>query len=137
MRRFLLPAAAFFTLLVFLGVGLRLKPQELPSALIGKPAPSFALPEVNDASRIFNSRDMRGKVWLLNVWASWCAPCRAEHPLLLELSRQHAAPIIGLNYTDHRPDSQRWLDQHGDPYAASPFDGDGRVGIDFGVYGVP
>jgi cytochrome c biogenesis protein CcmG/thiol:disulfide interchange protein DsbE len=137
MRRFVLPAAVFFILLGFLAVGLRLKPQELPSALIGRPAPAFELPQVTHASHPFRSQDMQGKVWVLNVWASWCGPCRAEHPLLLELSRQHLAPIVGLNYTDQMADSQRWLSEFGDPYVNTAFDANGRVGMDFGVYGVP
>ncbi len=137
MRRFVLPLGVFAVLLVFLGIGLRLKPQELPSPLIDKPAPLFQLPQVDDASRQFQSRDMLGKVWLLNIWASWCGPCRAEHPVLLELSRLGAAPIVGLNYTDVRADSTKWLNDFGNPYQVSAFDADGKVGIEFGVYGVP
>ena len=120
MKRYILPLGGFAALLVFLGVGLRLKPQEIPSPLIGKPA-----------------RDMRGKVWILNVWASWCGPCRAEHPALLELSRLAVAPVVGLNYNDLRGDSQRWLKEFGNPYQVAAFDGDGTTGIEFGVYGVP
>jgi cytochrome c biogenesis protein CcmG/thiol:disulfide interchange protein DsbE len=137
MRRFLLPLALFAVLLVFLGAGLRLKPQELPSPLIGRAAPAFELPLVDDAGLNFNSGDMRGKVWLLNVWASWCAPCRAEHPVLLDLARQGQAPIVGLNYTDQRGDSQRWLKEFGNPYQSTAFDADGRIGMEYGVYGVP
>jgi cytochrome c biogenesis protein CcmG/thiol:disulfide interchange protein DsbE len=137
MKRFLVPLGLFAILLVFLGIGLRLKPQEIPSPFIDKPAPVFTLPQVEDAQKSFSPQDMRGKVWLLNVWASWCAPCRAEHPVLLDFSRQAVVPIVGLNYTDVREDSSKWLSQFGNPYLLSVFDGNGRVGIDYGVYGVP
>src|SRR5471032_3101986 len=137
MKRYMLPLGGFLILLIFLGIGLRLKPQEIPSPLIGKHVPAFSLPQVEDAGRSFNSRDMEGKVWVLNVWASWCAPCRAEHPALLELSRLSAAPVVGLNYNDVRGDSQKWLKDFGNPYQVSVFDGDGKTGIEFGVYGVP
>jgi len=133
----MLPLGGFLILLIFLGIGLRLKPQEIPSPLIGKHVPAFSLPQVEDAGRSFNSRDMEGKVWVLNVWASWCAPCRAEHPALLEFSRLAAAPVVGLNYNDVRGDSQKWLKEFGNPYQVSAFDGDGKTGIEFGVYGVP
>lgn len=137
MKRYILPLGGFLILLIFLGVGLRLKPQEIPSPLIGKHVPVFSLPQVEDAGRSFSSKDMEGKVWVLNVWASWCAPCRAEHPVLLEFSRLSAAPVVGLNYNDVRGDSQKWLKEFGNPYQVSVFDGDGKTGIEFGVYGVP
>lgn len=137
MRRFLLPLSVFAVLLVFLGIGLSLKPQELPSPLIDKQVPSFQLSQVEDSDKVFQSADMRGKVWLLNVWASWCAPCRAEHPALLAFAKLQAAPIVGLNYTDARLDSRKWLSEYGNPYQVSAFDGDGKVGMEFGVYGVP
>ena len=137
MRRYLLPLAVFAILLAFLGIGLGLKPQEIPSPLIGKAAPAFRLPQVGDAAQFFQPADMRGKVWLLNVWASWCQPCRAEHPVLLDFSRLGVVPVVGLNYTDQRADSLRWLRQFGDPYVVSAYDGDGKVGIEYGVYGVP
>lgn len=137
MKRFLLPLALFAVLFVFLGVGLRLKPQEIPSPLIGRAAPVFAAQQVEDEARSFRSGDMLGKVWLLNVWASWCAPCRAEHPVLLELARSGGVAIVGLNYNDQRADSRRWLQTFGNPYQASAFDGDGRIGMEYGVYGVP
>ena len=136
-KAFLIPLAAFAALVVVLGVGLTLKPQEIASPLIGKPAPPFALSRGDDIGALFQPQDMAGKVWLLNVWASWCAPCRAEHPVLVELAGQNAVPIVGLNYTDKRDDSRRWLRDQGNPYALSAFDGDGRVGIEYGVYGVP
>jgi cytochrome c biogenesis protein CcmG/thiol:disulfide interchange protein DsbE len=137
MKRYLIPVVAFFIMLLFLGAGLRLKPQEIPSPLIGKPAPVFSLAQVEDAQRQFQSHDMRGKVWVLNVWASWCGPCRVEHPALLALAKRGTVPIVGLNYTDKRADSVKWLAEVGNPYTVSAFDGDGRVGIEFGVYGVP
>jgi cytochrome c biogenesis protein CcmG/thiol:disulfide interchange protein DsbE len=137
MKRFLLPLGLFAVLLAFLGVGLRLKPQEIPSPLIGKAAPSFSARQIEADARTFQSSQMLGKVWLLNVWASWCAPCRAEHPVLLDLARSGGVSIVGLNYNDQRADSQRWLKEFGNPYQASAFDGDGRIGMEYGVYGVP
>ena len=137
MRRFLVPLGLFIVLLGFLGIGLRLKPQEIPSPLIGKAAPPFTLVQVGDTQKSFSPQQMQGQVWLLNVWASGCGPCRDEHPVLLDFSRQASAPVVGLNYTDQRRDSANWLAQFGDPYLLSVFDGDGRVGMDYGVYGVP
>jgi len=137
MKRSLLPLGIFLLLSLFLGLGLRLKPQEIPSPLIDKPAPGFTLPQLEDSGKMFQSQDMRGKVWLLNVWASWCAPCRAEHPVLLEFSKLAAVPMVGLNYTDKREDSQKWLQEYGNPYQVSAFDGDGKVSLDYGVYGAP
>lgn len=137
MKRYILPLGGFLILLVFLGVGLRLKPQEIPSPLIDKSAPDFALPQVMDAGIVFDSRSMAGKVWVLNIWASWCAPCRAEHPVLLAFSKVAAVPVVGLNYKDARGDSQKWLRDVGDPYYASVFDGEGKIGMEYGVYGVP
>ena len=135
--RFLIPLAVFIVLLVFLGVGLKLDPREVPSPLIGKPAPGFALARLDDAAQTIKREDMLGKVWMLNVWASWCVACREEHPLLVEFSRRKLLPVYGLNYKDQRADGMAWLGQFGNPYEASLFDADGRVGIDFGVYGVP
>ena len=135
--RFLIPLAVFVVLLVFLGVGLKLDPREVPSPLIGKPAPGFALARLDDAAQTIKREDMLGKVWMLNVWASWCVACREEHPLLVEFSRRKLLPVYGLNYKDQRADGMAWLGQFGNPYEASLFDADGRVGIDFGVYGVP
>jgi cytochrome c biogenesis protein CcmG/thiol:disulfide interchange protein DsbE len=135
--RFLVPLAVFIVLLVFLGVGLKLDPREVPSPLIGKPAPGFALARLDDAAQTIKREDMLGKVWMLNVWASWCVACREEHPLLVEFSRKKLLPVYGLNYKDQRADGLAWLGQFGNPYDASLFDKDGRVGIDFGVYGVP
>ena len=135
--RFVIPLAIFATLLVFLWRGLSLDPREVPSPLIDKPAPRFALARLDDASRTIARDDMLGKVWMLNVWASWCVACREEHRTLLELSRQRLVPIVGLNYKDTRPEGLGWLNQFGNPYDVSAFDQNGRVGIDFGVYGVP
>lgn len=137
MKRFLLPLGIFLTLVVFLGVGLRLNPREIPSPFIGKPAPGFQLSQLHEPAKNISPGDMRGKVWLLNVWASWCVSCRAEHPVLMDLARQNVVPIVGLNYKDGRADGTGWLSEHGDPYLLSAFDRDGRVGIDYGVYGVP
>jgi cytochrome c biogenesis protein CcmG, thiol:disulfide interchange protein DsbE len=131
------PLAAFALLALLLGVGLTLKPREVPSPFIGKPAPAFALPHLNDAAQRFEPASMRGKVWLLNVWASWCAPCREEHPLLVAVARDSRLPIVGLNYKDDTRAAQEWLLRLGDPYLLTAVDGDGRAGIDWGVYGVP
>lgn len=138
MRRFLLPLAIFIVLVGFLAVGLRLNPREVPSPLIGKQVPSFRLPQLHASDKFIAAEDMRGKVWLLNVWASWCVSCRQEHPVLINLDRQKKIAIVGLNYKDERTAAIAWLKQHGgDPYLVSAADTDGRVGIDFGVYGVP
>ena len=137
MKRFLIPMALFVVLVGFLAVGLRLDPREVPSPLVNKPAPQFELPQLADPEVKFSPLEMKGKVWLLNVWASWCVSCRQEHPLLVALSKSGAVPIYGLDYKDARADGLRWLNQFGDPYVMSLFDADGRVGIDYGVYGVP
>ena len=134
---FLIPLAAFFALAVILARSLRLDPHEVPSPLINKPAPNFALTRLDDANQTIRLDDMRGKVWMLNVWASWCVSCRAEHPLLVAFSKKHLVPIYGLDYKDQRADATGWLTRLGNPYDVSLFDGEGRVGIDFGVYGVP
>lgn len=135
--RFLLPLAGFALLLVLLGVGLGLNPREVPSPLIGKPAPAFTLARLDDASQSLGLADLRGRVWMLNVWASWCAPCRQEHPLVQDIARRKLVPVVGLNYKDKRSAATQWLAEMGNPYQETLFDGDGRVGIDFGVYGVP
>jgi cytochrome c biogenesis protein CcmG/thiol:disulfide interchange protein DsbE len=132
-----LPLAIFVALVAFLYVGLFRDPREVPSPLIGKPAPAFALHQLHAPDKTLTTADMRGKVWLLNVWASWCESCRVEHPLLVEMARQQIAPIIGLNYKDKDDLGKAWLAERGDPYAVSVVDADGRVGIDWGVYGVP
>jgi cytochrome c biogenesis protein CcmG, thiol:disulfide interchange protein DsbE len=133
---FLVPLFAFLLLAVFLYRGLFLNPREVPSPLIGKPAPQFQLPKLG-AEVAFSSKDMLGQVWVFNVWASWCTPCRVEHPLFNQLAKQNIVPIIGLNYKDQPTAARRWLGELGDPYQLTVVDGDGRVGLDFGVYGVP
>jgi len=137
MKRFLWPLAIFLALVGFLAVGLKLDPREVPSPLVGKAAPPFELPQLQQSGKRFSPADMRGKVWLLNVWASWCVSCRDEHPVLVELSKQGVLPILGLNYKDQDAEAQRWLAQFGNPYQLSAVDADGRIGIDYGVYGVP
>ncbi|HKP47155.1 MAG TPA: DsbE family thiol:disulfide interchange protein [Pyrinomonadaceae bacterium] len=137
MTRFAIPLGIFIVLVAFLAIGLRKDPHEVPSPLINKPAPAFQLPQLRDPAKSFSAQDMRGKVWLLNVWASWCVTCRDEHPLLLEYARSAAIPIYGLNYKDKREDALSWLGELGDPYVLSASDSDGRVGIDYGVYGAP
>lgn len=135
--RFLIPLAVFAIMVIFLAIGLTLNPREVPSPLIGKPAPTFNLPQVAAAENTLSPSDFKGQVVLVNVWASWCVSCRQEHPVLLQLAQQGLVPIYGLNYKDQREAAQGWLRQHGDPYVASAFDADGRAGIDWGVYGVP
>ena len=157
MNRFLWPLIGFIVLVALLAVGLNLNPREVPSPLVGKPAPAFALPKLGALEQTFSPKDMHGKVWLLNVWASWCVSCRQEHPILVEIAKNKAITLIGLNYKEVRGDgsfdmdkisaeseknmvierASAWLKRHGDPYALSVLDLDGRVGIDYGVYGVP
>ena len=157
MNRFLWPLVGFVVLVVLLAVGLRLNPRDVPSPLVGKPAPAFALPRLDTPDKEFSPKEMLGKVWLLNVWASWCVSCRQEHPVLVELAKRQTVPLIGLNYKEVRGDgaidsdkvapgdekrmvierAAGWLRKHGDPYTLSVLDVDGRVGIDYGVYGVP
>jgi cytochrome c biogenesis protein CcmG, thiol:disulfide interchange protein DsbE len=135
--KFLLPLAMFAGLVAFLAAGLKLDPKEVPSPLIGKPAPAFSLTRLDNPAVTIRRDDMLGKVWILNVWASWCVACRVEHPLLVEFAAKKIVPIYGLNYKDERSQGMQWLAQFGNPYQASLFDQDGRVGIDWGVYGVP
>ncbi|WP_290867106.1 DsbE family thiol:disulfide interchange protein [Aquabacterium sp.] len=134
----ILPLALFAGLALTLWLGLRHDPSEaLPSARVGKPVPAFSLPRLSDAEARFSPVELKGQVWLLNVWASWCQACREEHPVLLGLAQQKSVPLIGLNYQDQREPGLRWLSDHGDPYAFTAVDADGRTGIDLGVYGVP
>lgn len=135
--RFLIPLAAFAVLTGFLMKGLWMDPHTVPSPLIGKPAPAFRLTQVADPAKSVSRDEMLGKVWLLNVWASWCVSCRDEHPVLVDFSKTGIVPIYGLDYKDTRVEALKWLDQFGNPYDVSLFDPDGRVGIDYGVYGVP
>ena len=137
MPRFLVPLAILVVLVAFLAVGLNLNPREVPSPLIDKPAPAFQLARLDDPAQAVRLDDLRGQVWLLNVWASWCVACLDEHPVLLEFSRSSPVPIYGLNYKDQREAAVAWLGKHGNPYTASIVDANGRVGIDYGVYGVP
>jgi cytochrome c biogenesis protein CcmG/thiol:disulfide interchange protein DsbE len=135
--KFLVPLAVFIALVAFFAVGLTRDPREVPSPFIGKPAPAFTLTQLHDEKVAFTPEDMKGKVWLLNVWASWCVSCRVEHPLLVEMSRGKVVPIVGLNYKDKRDDGVQWLAKFGNPYVLSAYDAEGKVGIDYGVYGVP
>jgi cytochrome c biogenesis protein CcmG, thiol:disulfide interchange protein DsbE len=135
--RGLIPLAVFVVMAAFLAVGLKLDPREVPSPLIDKPAPAFTLPRLDSPDKTLSPADLKGQVWLFNVWASWCVSCRQEHPLLVELSRTGEVPIYGLDYKDDIGAAHDWLDRMGNPYLASVVDADGRVGIDYGVYGVP
>lgn len=137
MGKFLIPLGIFVVLAIFLGRGLSLDPREVPSPLIGKPAPAFSLSQLDKPAQMIGTEQLLGQVWILNVWASWCVACRDEHPVLVEFSKTGVAPIYGLNYKDKREPAMNWLQQLGNPYTASIFDESGRVGIDFGVYGVP
>ncbi|HEX3630928.1 MAG TPA: DsbE family thiol:disulfide interchange protein [Casimicrobiaceae bacterium] len=137
MLRWSIPLAVFVVLVAFLWAGLGRDPREVPSPLIGKPAPAFQLVQLHDTGKTLATGDLKGKVWLLNVWASWCVSCRVEHPLLLQLAKASVVPVYGLDYKDKADDALAWLAQHGNPYTASIVDSDGKVGIDYGVYGVP
>ncbi|WP_417284540.1 DsbE family thiol:disulfide interchange protein [Comamonas sp.] len=135
--RFVLPLAIFLGLAVMLGLGLQRDPRALPSALLDRPAPAIALPLLEDPGQRLELDSMRGQVWLLNVWASWCAPCRQELPVLLALSQQDQVSVYGLNYKDQPDKARVLLRVAGNPYRASAVDADGRVGMDFGIQGVP
>ena len=157
MKKFLIPLALFLGLLVFLAVGLNRNPHEIPSPLVGKPAPAFSLDTLEVNGPKFGPENMKGKVWMLNVWATWCVACREEHPVLVAFSKNNQLPIVGLSYKEVQPQdepagrkftpeeklklarerSEMWLKRFGNPYALSVMDLDGRVGIDYGVYGVP
>ena len=160
MNRFLWPLIGFVLLVVLLAVGLNLNPRDVPSPLVGKSAPAFTLARLDAPDKTFSPQDMKGQVWLLNVWASWCVSCRQEHPVLVDMARTQNNPplkLVGLNYKEVRGDgaldaskfsadeerrltierARGWLTRHGDPYFFSALDIDGRVGIDYGVYGVP
>jgi cytochrome c biogenesis protein CcmG/thiol:disulfide interchange protein DsbE len=137
MNRFIIPLGIFVVLVAFLAIGLTLNPREVPSPFIGKPAPAFQLAQLHQPGLVFSQKEMLGQVWLLNIWASWCVSCREEHPMLVELARSRVVPIVGLNYKDKSDEAKDWLRQFGDPYTLSVTDLNGRVGIDYGVYGVP
>ncbi len=139
MMRFL-PLIVFIVIGIGLAIGLTLNPRDIPSALIGKPAPDFALPALEGRanSQGLSKADLQtGQPSLVNVFASWCLPCRVEHPLLNRLAREGTVPIHGLNYKDQPRDATRWLNELGDPFSRIGADKDGRVSIDWGVYGVP
>lgn len=137
MVRYLVPLIIFVVLSVFLYIGLSLNPREVPSPFINKPAPDFQLQNLHEMNELFSNNDMKGQVWLLNVWASWCVACRQEHPILVEMARRGEVPLYGLNYKDAPTQAKRWLEEHGNPYKLSVVDYEGKVGIDYGVYGVP
>lgn len=138
MKRYLIPLGLFMALASTLALGLkRPDPGSVPSPLVGKPAPAFNLTQLDDPGKSFGPAQLKGQVWLLNVWASWCTSCRHEHPVLLDLARRNVVPIIGFNYQDQREAGRQWLVKHGDPYKLTAFDADGRVGMDLGVIGVP
>ena len=157
MNRYYWIVGAFAALVALLAVGLNLNPRDVPSPLVGKPAPAFTLAQLAQPDKTLSPNDMEGKVWLFNVWASWCVSCRQEHPILVEFSKKVDVPLIGLNYKEVRGDggfdmskmpaeeekklawqrANQWLSEHGNPYKLTVMDLDGRVGIDYGVYGVP
>jgi len=143
MKKYAIPLTVFAAIggllmyALYLSMTGQYSPRDIPSPLIGKPVPAFDLPTVADPARKMSRDDLRGRVYLLNVWASWCVACREEHPFLVELTARKAVPIIGLNYKDKRDDALKWLAGMGDPYETSLVDQDGRVGINLGVYGVP
>ena len=137
MKRTLWPLIAFMVLVVFLGIGLTKDPRKLPSPFIGKAAPTFNLPLLHDLNKTFSPESMLGKVWILNVWASWCVSCRAEHHVLNSMINNNNVNLIGLNYKDEVVDARRWLSRYGNPYQLSVSDIEGTAGIEWGVYGVP
>lgn len=135
--KFVLPALLFAVLVAFLLRGLSRDPSVIPSPLIGKPAPSFTLPVLQVPDRTWSPEGMKDRVWLLNVWASWCVPCLVEHPVLLQLAQDRVLPIVGLNYKDEPGAARAWLAKHGDPFVQVVADRTGAVAFDYGVYGVP
>ena len=135
--RYAWPLVLFVALVGVLGAGLQLNPRDVPSPLVGKPVPAFSLPTLAAPDRSVGPEQLRGQVWVLNVWASWCVACQAEHPLLVDLAKSGQVTLIGLNYKDRRDLALGWLARHGNPYQATLSDTNGRVGLDFGVYGVP
>ncbi|MDX2412368.1 MAG: DsbE family thiol:disulfide interchange protein [Woeseiaceae bacterium] len=137
MSRFLIPLVIFALLIAVFVVGLGRDPSQLPSPLLDKPAPQFDLPSLLDPEQRATTQDFNGEVALVNVWATWCAGCRQEHNFLLQLAKADVLPIYGLNWRDNGPEARRWIQQLGDPYVATAYDQDGRVGIDWGVYGAP
>lgn len=136
MRKWL-PLLVFFALVIFLAIGLSLNPREVPSPLIGKPAPDFNMPQLHHPDQSFGPANMKGQVWLLNVWASWCVSCREEHKVINDFAKTGLVPILGLNYKDDSSDARLWLARLGNPYQLSVMDQEGKIGLDWGVYGVP
>lgn len=134
---FLVPLAVFAAIAVLLAVGLTLNPREIPSPLIGKAVPQFELPPVRGRTLGLATADLKGEVSIVNVFASWCVSCKEEHPVFMQMQRERLVPIHGLNYKDRPEDAEKWLDDMGDPYTRTGADIDGRVAIEWGVYGVP
>lgn len=133
-----IPLLLFGLLAVFLARGLQLNPREIPSPLIGKPVPAFELPALQEGQPALTAAALRGRVTVLNVWASWCGPCIEEHPLLVDLARRHPGlNLVGLNYKDDPAQARAWLMKWKDPFTAIGADTKGRAGLDLGVYGVP
>ena len=137
MSRYLLPLIGVVVLIPILILGLQSDPSELPSQFIGKPAPQFDLPTLGNPQQRISTADLKGQVSVVNIWATWCVGCRAEHDFLMRLFRENSIPIYAINWRDNSADALNWLAQLGNPYVASGFDEDGRVGIDWGVYGAP
>lgn len=135
--RFYIPLVIFVVMAAFLALGLKLDPSHVPSPLIDKPVPEFSLPRLHDPDQNFNPADLKGTVWVLNVWASWCVSCWAEHDVLKDMVSRNPVPVVGLNYKDKVADALSWLDRLGDPYHLSVMDAQGQAGIEWGVYGVP
>ncbi len=137
MTRFLAPLGVFIVLIVVFSIGLLRDPTELPSTFLDRSQPGFDLPTLKNPDQRVTSGDYSGRSVLVNVWATWCVGCRQEHDFLMQLAENRVIPIYGINWRDRRPDALRWLEQYGDPYVASGFDEDGRVAVDWGVYGAP
>jgi cytochrome c biogenesis protein CcmG/thiol:disulfide interchange protein DsbE len=137
MLKYVVPVGLFAVLVGFLYFGLWRDKETLPSPLIGKPAPVFELTRLDDPSRMFSNRELAGKPYVLNVWGTWCVGCRQEHAALMQIAKRGEVPMIGLDWNDDREQALLWLQQFGDPYVLSAFDGEGRVAIDWGVYGAP
>ncbi len=135
--RLVIPVALFLVLVIFLGIGLTKDPSKVDSPLINLPAPGFSLPRLRAPDETMTDEVFRGQVSLINVWATWCVGCRQEHDTLVEVARTQTVPIYGLNWKDDRTQAIKWLDRLGDPYEKTAFDGEGRVAIDWGVYGAP
>jgi cytochrome c biogenesis protein CcmG/thiol:disulfide interchange protein DsbE len=136
--KYVIPAIAFAVLAAFLLLGLSKDPREIPSPLIGKPAPVFSLPQLGQPQALaWSPQSMAGKVWLLNVFASWCVPCLVEHPLLITMAREGTLPVVGFNYKDDAAAASAWLAKHGNPYLTVVADRTGTAAFDYGVYGVP